>query len=51
MAKGATVSELVDRLVQRHGASPERAEADVNAFIADLEARDLIEREPGAEAL
>jgi Coenzyme PQQ synthesis protein D (PqqD) len=40
---GAERAELVERLVQRFEVSPERAAADVDAFLADLESRDLLE--------
>jgi len=43
---GADRSELVERVVQRFDVSPEQAAADVDAFLADLESRDLLEQPP-----
>jgi hypothetical protein len=38
-----TDSELVSTLVEKYGIEPERASADVAAFVEDLRGRDLIE--------
>lgn len=43
---GATHDELVERLVDTSGVERERAKADVDAFVAELESRGLIVREP-----
>jgi hypothetical protein len=44
LAEGATRDELVERLVEAHEIDRGRAAADVDAFVAELEARDLISR-------
>jgi hypothetical protein len=45
LAVGTTWEELVDRLVEVHGAERERAVADAHAFVDALDARGLIARE------
>ena len=50
LAAGATKEELVDGLAERHGISRERAGADVDAFLAELDERDLIVREAASPA-
>jgi hypothetical protein len=45
---GADRLDLVERVVQRFDVSPERAATDVDAFLADLASRDLLE--PAAPA-
>jgi hypothetical protein len=40
---GSTRPALVDRLVSEFGIAPERAGADVDAFLADLRSRGLLE--------
>lgn len=42
LASGATRDELVDGLVETHDLERIRAEQDVDAFLADLESRDLL---------
>ncbi len=44
LAEGTTRAELVDRLVESFGISSEHAAADVDAFLKDLEARELLTR-------
>lgn len=43
LVRGATREQLAEQLVQRYGITPEVAGADVDAFIADLSARGLLE--------
>lgn len=43
LARGATRGELAAALVETYEIAPERAEADVESFLADLERRSLIE--------
>ena len=43
LTDGATPDELADRLVTTYGIERERAERDVAAFIADLEAQGFLE--------
>jgi hypothetical protein len=45
LADGTTRAELVEELVRAFGIDPVRAEADVAGFLAELEARNLLERE------
>ena len=45
LGDGATHDELVNRLVESFGVERSRAAADVDAFVADLDARGLIVRE------
>jgi hypothetical protein len=45
LAEGATKAKLVDVLVSSFGIDRERAAADVDRFLAELDARDLLERE------
>jgi coenzyme PQQ synthesis protein D (PqqD) len=45
LTQGATEVELVDTLAERHDVARDRAEADVSAFLAELERRDLLVRE------
>jgi len=45
---GADRPDLIERVVQRFDVSPERAAADVDAFLADLASRDLLK--PAARA-
>jgi hypothetical protein len=47
LTQGATKTELVDRLAEQHDVSRDRAEADVGAFLAELEERDLLVRDDG----
>ncbi|MCI4061282.1 PqqD family protein [Micromonospora sp. R77] len=44
LVAGATVGELAGVLAGREPVDPERAVADVHAFLAELEAADLLER-------
>ena len=41
--EGATKARLADLLAQEYGLDPERAQADVAAFLTDLNARGLLE--------
>ena len=43
LADGATPDELADRLVSTYGIERERAERDVGAFLADLDAQGFLE--------
>jgi hypothetical protein len=43
LSEGTSREALVDRLVERFGIDRERAAADVDAFIGELRARDLLE--------
>jgi hypothetical protein len=43
LADGATPDELADRLVGAYGIDRDRAERDVAAFIADLDAHGFLE--------
>lgn len=43
LATGASTSELVEMLMERFGIERPRAAADVDAFVADLRTRGLIE--------
>jgi hypothetical protein len=43
LVKGTTEDELVDRLATTFDISRERATGDVDAFLADCRARDLLE--------
>jgi hypothetical protein len=45
LADGATRDELVERLVEAFGVERARAEADVDAFTAELDSRGLLLRE------
>jgi hypothetical protein len=45
LAEGATRDQLVERLVEAFGIERARAAADVDAFTAELESRDLLVRE------
>jgi hypothetical protein len=45
LIQGATQAELVDRLADDHDVSRDRAEADVSAFLAELDQRDLLVRD------
>ncbi len=45
LADGATRDQLVERLVEAFGIEHARASADVDAFTAELESRDLLVRE------
>ena len=42
LARGTTRDELADRLCAEHDLPRERAEADVGAFLSELEERELI---------
>jgi hypothetical protein len=42
LAEGTTRRELVDDLVATFGIEPERARADVEAFLGELRSRDLL---------
>jgi len=42
LADGATIETLVEGLVARYGISADRARTDVDSFIAELTARDLL---------
>lgn len=42
LAEGTTRAELVDALMATFGIEPERAQADVDAFVADLRTRGLL---------
>ncbi|SCF01743.1 PqqD family protein [Micromonospora mirobrigensis] len=44
LVAGATAAELAEALAGREAVDPERAVADVHAFLAELEAADLLER-------
>ena len=46
LAAGATVEQLVDTLVERYDIAPERARADVEAFLETLRTRGLLESAP-----
>lgn len=50
LARGATRSELVGRLVEEFGIDVEQAEADVDAFLGELADQKLLESRsaPGA---
>ena len=48
LADGATREELVASLVDEFGIDAERAAADVDAFLADLESRGLLESDAPA---
>ena len=41
--EGATEARLAELLAQEYGLDPERAQADVAAFLTDLNARGLLE--------
>jgi len=43
LAKGATSDELATRLTDEFGIERSRAEADTDAFLAELRARDLLD--------
>lgn len=43
LAEGTTRAELVDELVATFELEPERAQADVDAFVADLRTRGLLQ--------
>jgi Coenzyme PQQ synthesis protein D (PqqD) len=45
LAEGATQDELIERLVESFDIERARAAADVEAFTAELESRDLLVRE------
>ena len=45
LADGATRDELIEGLVEAFGIDRARAAADVDAFTAELESRDLLVRE------
>jgi hypothetical protein len=45
LAEGASREELIDRLVETFDIERERAAADVDAFITELESRGLLVRE------
>jgi hypothetical protein len=45
LAEGATRDQLVERLTDTFGIDDARAAADVDAFTAELESRDLLVRE------
>ena len=45
LAEGATRDQLVERLIEAFGIDDARAAADVDAFTAELESRDLLVRE------
>jgi Coenzyme PQQ synthesis protein D (PqqD) len=45
LAEGATQDELIERLVESFDIERARAVADVEAFTAELESRDLLVRE------
>lgn len=49
LAEGATRDQLVERLVQAFGIEHARAAADVDAFTAELESRDLLIRKQSAD--
>jgi hypothetical protein len=42
LAQGATRGQLADELVREFGIDPDRANADVDAFLADLGGRGLL---------
>jgi Coenzyme PQQ synthesis protein D (PqqD) len=42
LVEGATRADLVDRLVREFGIDADRAGVDVDAFVADLLAKDLL---------
>jgi len=44
LAEGVRRDELVDRVVARYEVDPATAAADVDAFVAGLDARGLVER-------
>ena len=44
LAEGTTQEQLVDELVSAFGIDPERASEDVRRFLAELDARNLLER-------
>lgn len=45
LAEGATRAQLVERLIEEFGIDHARAAADVDAFTAELESRDLLVQE------
>lgn len=45
LVEGATRDELIEQLVEGFAIDRGRAAADVDAFTAELESRDLLERE------
>lgn len=45
LAEGATRAQLVERLIEEFGVDEARAAADVDAFTAELESRDLLVQE------
>jgi Coenzyme PQQ synthesis protein D (PqqD) len=47
-AEGATRDELIRKLVDFFDIEPDRAAADVDAFTAELESRDLLVRDQSA---
>jgi hypothetical protein len=49
LAEGATRDQLVERLVEAFGIERARAVADVDAFTAELESRDLLIRQQSAD--
>jgi hypothetical protein len=46
LAAGATQNELIERLIKAFDVDRVRAGADVDAFISELESRDLLLHEP-----
>jgi Coenzyme PQQ synthesis protein D (PqqD) len=44
LAEGCTDGELAAALVERYRVAPERASADVDAFVAELRRRELLAR-------
>ena len=46
LSAGATREALVDEIVKAFGIESDRAGADVDAYLADLEQRGLLERVP-----
>lgn len=48
LAEGATREELVGRLVETFGIERAQAETDTDAFVRDLESRNLLIREDDA---
>jgi hypothetical protein len=49
LAEGATQNELIDRLIEEFGVDRARAAADVDAFTAELKARDLLLQQESAD--
>jgi hypothetical protein len=45
LAEGTTRDALVDELARTFGIASEQAATDVDSFLRDLEARDLLERD------